>query len=518
MISLLHPNQLISYEELCALPEPSFLRDLGVLPVIDEITELSQRPDIRPYFRYLSDGFETTKFRQDIFRELRNPVVRKIVSDFVAGIHEAEHFKANYESMPPHAPQKWKWLLDSIITYYSALETLCIRFNECTPKAIGLYYMHRYFYEILNVEEIKKLRMKAFNLKDEFDKMNFRITLNKDRATFSMIRDEKDYTAVLRTEYNHGRGGRGPVYFEEEVFPENELSPLEEYVTGLFRNKNRLLFRDMETFLALNREVVSPDVLEIVRELEFYLGVTAFAEEKKRLGFPFSLPKLEKNKEIDIRDCYDLSLAVTMENAEAMVFNDLYKSNYEKAILVIGPEKSGKTAIGRAFGQCFYFGMMGLMVPARMAKLPYVNRIFTVFGTESGEAHSEKKLRSELMLLNKAFSEIEDTRFVIILNELFSDIPTGDALYMNGDLLARLTGRHGIVFFITDTPEMGINRPEYVTLQSTVTGDGSNRRTYRIIRKNPEDLSYTDSIVDKYKLNYSHIDFRIKNNSGEAED
>lgn len=519
MISLFHPNQLISYQELSARSMPGFLRDLGMEPVLSEIVNQYGREDIKPYFYYLSDGYDTTKFRQDIFRELRTPAVRAIVTDFVNSVHEAEQFKANYEAMAPHAPQKWKWLLDSIITYYSAMERLCIRFNECTPKAVGLYYMHRFFYDILNVEEIKKLRMKAFNLKDEFDKMNFRITLNKDRATFSIIRDESDYTSQLRAAYTHGKGGKSPHYFEEKVFPEKELSPLEEYVTEMFRNKNRLLFRDMETFLAINREVISEDVLEIVRELEFYLAVTKFADTMKRKGFPFFMPRLSKDKEIDIRDCFDVSLAIHMENAESIVLNDIQKSNYEKAILVIGPEKSGKTTIGRAFGQCFYFGMMGFSVPARLARLPYVFQIVTAFGMgNTNKENAERALRSELMMVHKAFSEMNDTRFVVVANELFQDAPTVDALAMNRDLMEQMLKRHGIVFYITDTPEMGINRPEYVTLQSTVIGDGSNRRTYRIIRKNPEELSYTDSIVDKYKLNYSHIDFRIKNNSEENDD
>jgi len=515
MISLFHPTILTSYEDLKSKQKPSFFKDLGLDAIISKIIEQYGNADIEPYFVELSDSLETTKFRNEIMVELQNPTIRKIVTEFVEGVHKAEQYKANYEAMAPHAPQKWKWLLDSIIVYYTAMETLCIKFNETTPKAIGLYYMHRFFYDILNVDDIKKLRMKAFELNDEFEKMSFRITLNKDRATFSMEKDENDFTYRLRNAYHHGHADKRPQYFEEAVFPTDELSDLEQFVSDLFREKNRLLYRDMETFLALNRKVVSDDVLEIVRQLEFYLAYTGFVTDMKKKGFPFSMPKISKDKELYLGDCYDVSLAITFSEDDEMVYNDIVKSNYEKAMIVIGPEKSGKTTLGKAFGQCYYFGNMGLPVPARIAKLPYVNRIFTVFGVEAGDKdHQERAIRSELMLLKKSFAEMNDTRFVIIANELFMGAPTVDALNMNRSLLLELLRRHGIVFYIMDTPEMSGNSDQYVTLQATVVGDGSNRRTYRIIRKDPEELSYSDSIVDKYKLNFDHIDFRIKNNSG----
>jgi hypothetical protein len=44
---------------------------------------------------------------------------------------------------------------------------------------------------------------------------------------------------------------------------------------------------------------------------------------------------------------------------------------------------------------------------------------------------------------------------------------------------------------------------------ATVVEDGSFRRTYRIVRKRADGAAYANSIVSKYKLDYSHINYRL---------
>ena len=65
-------------------------------------------------------------------------------------------------------------------------------------------------------------------------------------------------------------------------------------------------------------------------------------------------------------------------------------------------------------------------------------------------------------------------------------------------------------FVVTHTFELAFDSDRFVSLVATVVEDGSFRRTYRIIRKSADGIAYANSIVSKYKLDYSHIFGRIR--------
>ena len=185
------------------------------------------------------------------------------------------------------------------------------------------------------------------------------------------------------------------------------------------------------------------------------------------------------------------------------------KANFEKAIIVTGPNQGGKTTLARAFGQCFYFGMMGLPVPAGVCKLPYCTGIFTHFSNDEGSDSLEGRLYNEIVRVGDMLNGI-DNRSVVILNELFTSAPTADALQMSRDLLKRLLSRGAICFYVTHTFEIAFDSDDYVSLVATVVEDGSYRRTFRIVRKQADGVAYANSIVSKYKLDFSHINYRLR--------
>ncbi len=118
------------------------------------------------------------------------------------------------------------------------------------------------------------------------------------------------------------------------------------------------------------------------------------------------------------------------------------------------------------------------------------------------------RLVNELSRLREML-DVVDHRSIVILNELFTSAPTIDALTMSRDLLKRLLSCNAIVFYVTHTYEIALDSEDYVSLVATVVEDGSCRRTYRIIRKTADGVAYANSIVDKYKLDYSHINYRL---------
>ena len=80
---------------------------------------------------------------------------------------------------------------------------------------------------------------------------------------------------------------------------------------------------------------------------------------------------------------------------------------------------------------------------------------------------------------------------------------------MSRDLLKRLLANNAICFYVTHTYEIALDSEDYVSLVATVVEDGTCRRTYRIVRKRADGVAYANSIVSKYKLDYSHINYRL---------
>ncbi len=513
MISLLEPNKSMSFAEISALSKPDFTDDLQLDYLIDKIVAFRENPELRPYFYLFPEEPDTCFYRQEVFRDLQSAEIKECMEKLIAGISCAERY-FQYSDSFSFSAQKWKWRLDGILVYYQTIEDLCTGFNENPPKAQALYRLHQYLYEILCDPEAQKLRAKANSLNEEFAAMSYRIIINKDRAVFTFHGDETDYCFPVRNAFMHGQADEAPVYFDGSPFSSSmELNPLEEFVLRQFQKKNRVLFRDLETFCGIKRDVISEEIPDIIREVKFYLAVSDYFSRLSEKGYPFAIPQIVAERELYLDDCYDIALAIHhAEQKKEVIFNDITKTEFETAILVTGPNQGGKTTLAKAFGQAFYLGMMGFSVPGRLAKLPFVNRIFTLFSSENVRMNVDSRLQTELKNIRSMLDDISEYS-VVIMNELFTSAPTMDALAMSRALLKKLIHeKKSICFCVTHTYELAADSDDYVSLVATVVEDGTFRRTFRIIRKEASGIAYANSIVDKYKLNYSHINYRIQKN------
>ncbi|MBR5712490.1 MAG: hypothetical protein IKX54_02740 [Lachnospiraceae bacterium] len=508
MISLFYPGESLAYEQVKTLPEPAYFRDLNIGQYVDAFAERFEAKELKPYFYCFSGSYETAKYRQEIVRDLTTPAIRDAIERFENGILEAVNCAKCSQKVIENI-QKYKWNVDCVHTYYLAMEELCVAFNTTPPKSKAFYELHQELYHILNTSAVRRLRQSAKLLNEEFAKMRFQLCINKEKATFEYTYDPNDYCMPIRNALAHSADNTDYVPFRELPFPSIDIAPLEAFIIARLVKENRQLFLQMETFGKNCENVISQDVLDILKELRFYRYNIEFFDDLKQKGMPTVMPLLVKDKELYMDDCYDVALALrNLAAKREVVLNDIMKANYEKAIIVTGPNQGGKTTLGRAFGQCFYFGMMGLYVPAGVCKLPYISGIYTHFANEEGAEGVDGRLVNELQRIREMLQVI-DNRGLVILNELFTSAPTVDALAMSRDLLKRLIANNAICFCVTHTYEIALDSDDYVSLVATVVEDGSFRRTYRIIRKAADGIAYADSIVSKYKLDYSHINYRL---------
>lgn len=506
MISLFVPENGLSFLEVSELPKPAFFHDLNLDAYVEKFREDEYYSSIEPYFRYFPEKLSEALYRQEIATDLCDPDIRASVNRFISGIGIAERY-LSYSEKVMSSVQKWKWRLDTIVQYYDAIERFCFELNANPPKSKAFYQLHQELSALLFVPETVKLRAKAQELNAGFEKLKFHITINKERATLDFQYSEDDYCAEIRTEFLNSVES-GEQTFTESPFGDMNISPLEEFILNQFMKQDRVLFRDLETFCGIKRDIIATDIVDLIRELRFYIINLDYFEKMKERSFPICFPKLVSEKELFLDDCYDIVLASkNYEQKKEVVFNDVMKASSEKAIIVTGPNQGGKTTLARAFGQSFYFGMMGLPVAAGTAKLPFVNRIFTQFASTGGYG-VEGRLEHELYGVKNMLDGMTK-HSLVIFNELFTSAPTMDALTISRELLARLIRMDAVCFVVTHTFELAFDSDDYVSLVATVVEDGSFRRTYRIVRKSADGVAYANSIVSKYKLDYSHINYRL---------
>ena len=508
MVSLFLPDQPLSYAEVLELPEPAFFRDINLDQYAERISAYYGDDEIKQYFKVTCGTFEGAKYRQEIVKDLMTPSIRDAVTSFIAKIGEAVTCRQCAENVTVNV-QKCKWYVDCVTAYYQAMEDLCVEFNTTPPKSRAFYALHQDLFHTLNTAGVKRLRETAGQLKGEFAKMRFHLTINKEKTTFDLAYNFEDYCAPIRSSLARTMQYEDFVPFRESPFPSMELSPLETFILKQLEKENRQAFLQLEAFGNRGPKVIEQEVLDLLKELKFYICNLEYMDRVKEWGVPLTMPLIVKDKELYMDDCYDIVLALNnMESDREVVLNDIMKANFEKAIIVTGPNQGGKTTLARAFGQCFYFGMMGLPVPAGVCKLPYCSGIHTHFANEEGTEGLEGRLHNEIVRIREMLEDL-DNRSVVILNELFTSAPTADALTMSRDLLKRLLSRNAICFYVTHTFEIAFDSDDYVSLVATVVEDGSYRRTYRIVRKRADGAAYANSIVSKYKLDYSHINYRL---------
>lgn len=508
MISLFAPENGLHFAEVKELPQLSFFPDLNLDAFTDHMKALDVSEELIPYFYYFPKNKEEADYRQGIVRDLSDRDIREAVNHFITGVSVAERYYG-YSDKVTSSVQKWKWRLDTIIRFYSAIEQFCVELNDNPPKSEAFRNMHQSLYDLLRTKEVMEVRGKAQEINAEFEKMRFHVTINKERATLDFLYSGEDYCSEIRSAFPHaGEASPEEPVYTESPFGDMNISPLEEFVLSQFIRQDKILFRNLETFCGVQRDILNSDVLNLIRELRFYLFNLEYFEKMQGHGFPFTFPEIREDRDICLIDCFDIVLAAkNYDLKQEVILNDIVKASGETAIIVTGPNQGGKTTLARAFGQCAYFGMMGFPVSARSARLPFVDRIFSQFASITGNG-VEGRLEHELVGVYEILNEQTDNS-LIIFNELFTSAPTMDALTMCRSLLSKLLKKKAICFVVTHTFELAFDSDQYVSLVATVVEDGSYRRTYRIVRKPADGIAYANSIVGKYKLDYGHIRDRL---------
>ena len=498
-------------EEIPGRKQPDFFVDLNLDQVVNRIQKCSPDYSVKEYF-YAFPTKEDLVYRQEIYRDMKKTFLYDGFMQFSADMRRS----ADKELSPTFSGEPLQgacWQLESVYFYCKAILELKQELEAGIEKkeinATGLKELQEFLEELCKEPGFAQMKDEAYRIWGMLTGTKFTLEINANKLRISPVAQEGTYEDLLTEcfkEYGVVEKGSMHSPFIGDLF----LTRLERRLLQTFFSKYPQLEDEITSFGQKYQQYKNPKILQLEKEVQFYLAFFAFRKEWESQGAVFSAPALTEDGIVEGVEVYDLALACVNYPAEKQVVsNDFAYAKGEQFFIVNGPNQGGKTTFARSLGQLIYFAKMGLDVNAKKAKIPYFDRLVTHFSVEESMESGQGKLMEELRRLAPIMNKGCEKSFVII-NELFTTAAHYDGCIMGAKVLDYFMKRdcHGV--YVTHLRALGEDTKGVVHMAAMLDGSSEHRRTFKILRSKAESIGYAGDIVGKYELTYDKLQERLK--------
>jgi len=194
------------------------------------------------------------------------------------------------------------------------------------------------------------------------------------------------------------------------------LAKLELFVRGYRFSDGEILARLVDAVVSgLEEELVA--MVQLLGDLEFYLGALGFRDDAAAAGLSVCLPDFVEPGEA--RELRGLFNPLLLMNGIVPVASDIVSARLASTSLVTGPNSGGKTRLLQSLGLAQLLAQAGLFVPARVARIAWASSLVASLIEEAKADQAEGRLGMELMRIRTLFERLPPGALVL-LDELCS--------------------------------------------------------------------------------------------------
>ncbi len=287
------------------------------------------------------------------------------------------------------------------------------------------------------------------------------------------------------------------------------ISNSERYINPLLKEKEDMILNaedkintlEYEIFLKIRNEILEyiKDIQEVSKDIAFYDVIQSFstvAEENN-----YVKPIISDNKEVCIiNGRHPVVEKVIKDN---YIENDIILNKEKNIMIITGPNMSGKSTYMRELAITIILNQIGSFVPAKEAKIPIFDKIFTRIGASDDLVGGESTFMVEMKESSNALLNATENS-LILFDELGRGTSTYDGMALAGSIIEYIASDiKCLTLFSTHYHELTKMENKYPCIKnvhvSVQEKDGEINFLHKII-EGPVDKSYGINVAKLAQL------------------
>ena len=477
--------------------------DLELGPILAAVIGDRDDHNLTPLLHRPVRDHDTVTFRQQVFTDLDDDDLRAAAEHFAIGMWRV-HRRLDVATGLPHPYQRHRWHLDAAADYVTTVTELHTALTALPLRSRALQRWRAHLDTYCAGTALRSLAADIDTVRDALAQVRYRIRLVERTLQVTSAAPATDYTATITTLLArfgapHRRTPPAPQW--------PDMNQTEEQILDRVVARHRTPFTRLARFADSHHEFITTEIAEFERELHFYLRYRRFAQRCTTTTHRSCLPEIAApGRPIHATGAYDYALAI--QHPDPLVCNDFRLDDTEQILVVTGPNQGGKTTFARSIGQLIYFAALGGPVPARTARLPLPDRLFTHFERAEHASDPSGRLLAELRAMHDTL-DAATAETIIVLNESFSTTGTTDGNRIAADVLTRIVRRGTRGVWVGFFDELADADPAAVSMVALTDPADVTHRSFRIVRRPADRNTYAPELARHYGLGYRELTARL---------
>jgi len=543
--------------------------DLGIDTICQQLTENKKEQNlIMSIISNMTADPRIASYRQKVFVDiLHNPEFRKRMTE----LFDKLEFIRNFSSIHRESDEKlglWHLLhrLDELNDYIKCVESMQTCLSDAEIESEGLLKFRSFIDELYHEacfaemkKDIAELKKKSssiqsvtlgINVNERFEAISMGlISVNNKPFKKSGIVSNFADALASKNKIQDGTEWNGDMHYHQiEKMHDSQLDSFIEKTAGISVAQNapyignhvistivnapeddgasrttfyldKILNKMLDSLVKKLRDTLTKyaniaivNISHIIPEFVYYIRFAEFISANMEHGFRFCEAQLAESDDASMnsKDIYNLKLAVTMENNDDIVYNDLRFDKEHTIYILTGANRGGKTTITQAVGLLFVLAQGGIYVPASSFIYRPVDCIYTHFPADEDKTMDLGRLGEECVRFKEIyFSCTKDS--LLLLNETFSTTSFEEGFYIAKDSVRALLKKQVRTIYNTHMHKLAADVNEInkescgIKVSSLIMKNDGGKRSFKVEVACPEGMSYARDIAEKYGITYEML-------------